>query len=99
MMEVVKKEVVKWLDVGVIYPIYNRKWVSLVQVLPKKSGIIMVKNDENSLVPTTIQTRGRVCMHYKKVNPNTKKDHFPLPFTLHRSNGRKLSRILFLLFS
>ena len=30
MKEVVRKEVLKWLDVGVIYPISNDPWVSLV---------------------------------------------------------------------
>lgn len=36
MSEVVKNEEVKLLDVGVIYPILDRKWVSLVQVVPGK---------------------------------------------------------------
>ena len=36
MKEVVRKEVLKWLDVGVIYPILDSSWVSLVQVVPKK---------------------------------------------------------------
>ena len=30
MKEVVRKEVLKWLDVGVIYPIYDSAWVSPV---------------------------------------------------------------------
>ncbi|KAM2774538.1 hypothetical protein COP1_019419 [Malus domestica] len=52
MMEVVKKEIIKLLDCGVIYPISDRHWVSPVQVVPKKSGVTVVKNDENELVPT-----------------------------------------------
>ncbi|KAH9751080.1 hypothetical protein KPL71_014142 [Citrus sinensis] len=32
MMEVVKKEILKLLDAGIIYPISDSKWVSLVQV-------------------------------------------------------------------
>ena len=28
MKEVVRKEVIKWLDVGVIYPIFDSSWVS-----------------------------------------------------------------------
>ncbi|XP_026435521.1 uncharacterized protein LOC113333225 [Papaver somniferum] len=56
MMEVVKKEILKLLDVGVIYPISDSKWVSPVQVVPKKSGITVVKNEDNDLVPTRIQT-------------------------------------------
>ena len=56
MMEVVKKEIIKLLDVGVIYPISDSKWVSPVQVVPKKSRITVVKNKDDDLVPTRIQT-------------------------------------------
>ncbi|KAM2983112.1 hypothetical protein FF2_009082 [Malus domestica] len=52
MMEVVKKEIIKVLDCGVIYPISDSHWVSPVQVVPKKSGVTVVKNDENELIPT-----------------------------------------------
>ncbi|CAN6576900.1 unnamed protein product [Malus baccata var. baccata] len=80
MMEVVKKEIIKPLDCGVIYPISDSHWVSPVQVVPKKSGVTVVKNDENELVPTRIQTGWRVCIDYRKLNASTRKDHFPLPF-------------------
>ena len=40
----------------------------------------MVKNDENELVPTRVQTGWRVCIDYKKINAATRKDYFPLPF-------------------
>ncbi|XP_070665159.1 uncharacterized protein [Malus domestica] len=80
MMEVVKKEIIKLLDCGVIYPISDSHWVSPVQVVPKKSGVTVVKNDENELVPTRIQTGWRVCIDYRKLNATTRKDHFPLPF-------------------
>ncbi|CAN6580946.1 unnamed protein product [Malus baccata var. baccata] len=56
MMEVVKKEIIKLLDCGVIYPISDSRWVSPVQVVPKKSGVTVVKNAEDELVPTRIQT-------------------------------------------
>ena len=36
MKEVVRKEVLKWLDAGEIYPISDSSWVSLVQVVSKK---------------------------------------------------------------
>ena len=36
MREVVKKEVLKLLDAGIIYPILHSEWVSPVQVVPKK---------------------------------------------------------------
>ncbi|GJR48974.1 DNA-directed DNA polymerase [Tanacetum coccineum] len=43
--EVVKKEVIKLLDAGLIYPIYDSPWVSPVQVVPKKGGMTVVKNE------------------------------------------------------
>ena len=80
MMDVVKKEILKLLEVGVIYPISDRKWTSPIQVAPKKSGVTIVKNDNNELVPTKVQTDWRVCIDYRKLNSCTRKDHFPLPF-------------------
>ncbi|KAM2903516.1 hypothetical protein COP2_003323 [Malus domestica] len=80
MMDVVKKAIVKLLDCGVIYPISDSHWVSPVQVVPKKSRVTMVKNEENELVPTRIQTEWRVCIDYRKLNATTRKYHFPLPF-------------------
>jgi len=55
LMEVVKKEVTKLLQAGIIYPISDSTWVSPVHVFPKKSGITMVKNEKNELIPTRIQ--------------------------------------------
>ncbi|KAM2097168.1 hypothetical protein COP2_019814 [Malus domestica] len=80
MMEVVKKEIIKLLDCGVIYPISDSRWVSPIQCVPKKSGVTVVENAENELVPTRIQTGWRVCIDYRKINATTRKDHFPLPF-------------------
>nr|KAJ0221910.1 hypothetical protein LSAT_V11C200050920 [Lactuca sativa] len=50
MMEVVKKEVMKLLDAGMIYPISDSKWVSPVQVVPKKAGVTFVENKEGELI-------------------------------------------------
>ncbi|KAJ9561813.1 hypothetical protein OSB04_006973 [Centaurea solstitialis] len=80
MQEVVKKEVIKLLDTGIIYPISNSPWVSPVQVVPKKGGLTVVTNDNNELVPTRTVTGWRVCIDYRKLNDATRKDHFPLPF-------------------
>ncbi|CAN6677835.1 unnamed protein product [Malus baccata var. baccata] len=80
MMEVVKNEIIKLLDCGVIYPISNSRWVSPIQCVPKKSGVTVVENAENELMPTRIQTGWRVCIDYRKLNATTRKDHFPLPF-------------------
>jgi hypothetical protein len=52
MKEVVKIEVIKLLDNGIIYPISNSKWVSPTQVVPKKSGVTVITNEKNELIPT-----------------------------------------------
>ena len=78
--EVVKKEVLKLLDVGVIYPIVDSKWVSPTQVVPKKSRVTVLANEHNELIPTRVTTGWRVCINYRKLNAGTRKDHFPLPF-------------------
>ena len=80
MTEVVKKEVIKLLDAGLIYPISDSPWVSPVQVVPKKGGITVVSNDKNELIPTRTVTGWRVCIDYRKLNDATRKDHFPLPY-------------------
>ncbi|KAK1429674.1 hypothetical protein QVD17_11888 [Tagetes erecta] len=80
MQEVVKKEVIKLLDAGLIYPISDSAWVSPVQVVPKKGGMTVVTNEKNELIPTRTVTGWRVCIDYRKLNDATRKDHFPLPF-------------------
>ena len=80
MKEVVKKEVLKLLDVGVIYPIADSKWVSPTQVVPKKSRVTVVANENNELIPTRVTSGWRVCIDYRKLNAGTRKDQFPLPF-------------------
>ncbi|RVW75937.1 Retrovirus-related Pol polyprotein from transposon 17.6 [Vitis vinifera] len=54
MQEVVQAEVLKLLQAGIIYPISDSLWVSPTQVVPKKSGIIVVQNDKGEDVSTAL---------------------------------------------
>ncbi|GJR96611.1 hypothetical protein Tco_0268785 [Tanacetum coccineum] len=90
--EVVKKEIIKLLDAGIIYAIEDSPWVSPVHYVPKKGGQTIVKNEDNELVPTRTVTGWRVCIDYRKLNEDTQKDHSPLPFMdkmLERLAGNK----------
>jgi hypothetical protein len=80
MREVVKKEVIKLLDAGIIYPVPHSEWVSAVHCVPKKGGLTVVKNEKNKLIPQRTVTGWRMCIDYRKLNKATKNDHFPLPF-------------------
>lgn len=80
MQDMVKSEVLKLLDVGILYLISNNRWVSSTQVVPKKGKMTMVKNDQGELISTILTTEWRVCIDFKKLNSITKKDHFQLPF-------------------
>nr|GEX77229.1 DNA-directed DNA polymerase [Tanacetum cinerariifolium] len=86
--DVIKKEVKKLLDAGLIYPISDSPWVNPIHCVSKKRGMIVVTNDENELVPTRLITGWRVCIDYRKLNKATRKDHFPLPFM-----GQMLERL------
>ena len=52
MKEVVRKEVLKWLDVGVIYPISYSSWVSPLHVVQKHRGTIVIRTENNTLLPS-----------------------------------------------
>jgi hypothetical protein len=70
----------KPLKAGVIYPVSNSEWVSLVQVVPKKGGMMVIRNEKNQLIPQRTITGWWMSIDYRKLNKATRKDHFLLPF-------------------
>ncbi|GJT63907.1 putative nucleotidyltransferase, ribonuclease H [Tanacetum coccineum] len=90
--DVIKTEIVKLLDAGLIYAISDSPWVSPIHVVPKKGGITVIANKDNELILTRTVTGWRVCINYRKLNDATRKDHFPLPFIdqmLERLSGNE----------
>ncbi|GJS75174.1 reverse transcriptase domain-containing protein [Tanacetum coccineum] len=76
MQEVVKKEIVKLLDTGIIYSIADSPWVSPIHYVPKKGGIKVVTNKNDKLVPTRTVTGWRI-----PIDPNDQeKTTFTCPF-------------------
>nr|GEW16999.1 reverse transcriptase domain-containing protein [Tanacetum cinerariifolium] len=76
----IKKEVLKLLDAGLIYTISDNPSVSPVRCVPKKGGFTVVENEENKLIPTRLVTGWHVFNNYRKLNDTTHKGHFPLLF-------------------
>jgi hypothetical protein len=67
MKDIVKRDVIKLLDKGIIYHISYSIWVSPMIVAP---------NDKNELIPMTLITSCRICIDYRKLNEATRKDYF-----------------------
>ena len=80
MKQVVRIEILKLLEAGIIYPIADSRWVSHVHCVLKKGGITVVPNDKNELIPQRIVTGYRMVVDFRKLNKETRKDHYPLPF-------------------
>lgn len=64
MKEVVKAEVIKLLDVGVSYPIFDSSWMSFVQVAPMIRGMMVVPNEKNELILMSTVTSRKVYIDY-----------------------------------
>ena len=80
MKEVVRTEILKLLEEGIIYPIADSRWVSPVHCVPMKGGITVVPNDKNELIPQRVVIGYRMVVDFRKLNKATRKDHYPLPF-------------------
>ncbi|GJU80586.1 reverse transcriptase domain-containing protein [Tanacetum coccineum] len=79
--EVIKKEVLKLLDAGMIYPISDSPWVSPVHCVPKKGGITVVANEENELILTRLVTGwilGLLSNPDRSLRP--RENYFHMPF-------------------
>ncbi|TYK11282.1 retrotransposon gag protein [Cucumis melo var. makuwa] len=70
--EVVMKEVLKLKDARIIYHVLDSTWVSPIHVVPKKTGMTIVKNDKSEMVPMRMQNGWRICIYYWKLNEHVK---------------------------
>ena len=62
MKEVMKNEVIKLLNNGIIYPISDSKWISPTQAVLKKSRVTVITNEKNKLIPIRTITGWRMCI-------------------------------------
>ena len=67
MKEVVRKEILKLLEAGIIYPVADSQLVSPVHY------ITVVPNDKDELIPQIIITGYRMVIDFRKLNKATKK--------------------------
>jgi hypothetical protein len=51
MRKLVKKEALKLLKDGVIYPVFDSEWASPVQVVSKRGGKTVIRNEKSELIP------------------------------------------------
>nr|GFA55144.1 DNA-directed DNA polymerase [Tanacetum cinerariifolium] len=56
--DVIKKEVEKFLDAGLIYPISDSPWVSPVYCVPKKGGMTVIKTTKTNLFQLALSQAG-----------------------------------------
>ena len=80
MKEVVRNEILKLLEAGIIYHVADSQSVSPVHCVPKKGSTTVVIKDNNDLIPQIIVTGFRMVIDFCKLNKATRKDHYPLPF-------------------
>ncbi|GJS47438.1 reverse transcriptase domain-containing protein [Tanacetum coccineum] len=77
MQEVVKKEIVKLLDTGIIYPNADSPWVSHIHCVAKKGGITVVTNENDELVPTITITDAYLVLNWEKCHLMVKEGIVP----------------------
>ena len=77
MQDVMRADVLKLLQADIIYPISDSPWVSPTQVVPKKSGIMVVQNDKGENVSTRLTIGWRVC-RLQEIECSDKERPFPV---------------------
>ena len=78
--EVVRKEVIRLLDVSIIYPISYSKWASPAHCIPRHGGLDATMNKDGDLVPIRPIVGYRMCIDFRKLNRETQKNHKPILF-------------------
>ncbi|GJX40604.1 reverse transcriptase domain-containing protein [Tanacetum coccineum] len=81
--DVIKKEVEKLLDAGLIYPISDSPWVSPVHCVPKKGGMTVITNEENELIPTRLVTGWRAVISRFQLTQKIRKEQPSHPIRKH----------------
>lgn len=66
-----RKDLLKWLDRGIICPFSDSQRVSSVKIVPKKTSITVIRNNKNELILIQVQSRWGVCTNYRKLNATT----------------------------
>ncbi|GJR68429.1 reverse transcriptase domain-containing protein [Tanacetum coccineum] len=83
--DVIKKEVEKLLEAGLIYPISDSPWVSPIHCVPKKGGMTVVVKRGNELIPSRLGYRMAECaLTIVRLNEAPAR---PLPSTVHGPNA------------
>ena len=80
MKEVVRKEVIRLLDVGIIYPISDSKWVSSAHCIPRLGGLDASMNEDGELVPIRPIVGYHMCIDFRILNRETQENHKSIPF-------------------
>jgi hypothetical protein len=78
--EVLRKENNSSSRCRYIYHVKENDWVSLVHCVLEKGGFTVVANEHIELIPTRTVVRHRMSIHFRKLNKEARKDHYPLPF-------------------
>ncbi|GJZ81748.1 hypothetical protein Tco_0646742, partial [Tanacetum coccineum] len=76
--DVVKNEIEKLLDSGLIYPILDSSWISPIHVVPKKGGMTVVLNDNNQLIPSQTVTGCRDSSKFQSLRRIKKRPPSPV---------------------